>query len=130
MKTIVLCLGALAFFSVRAESRNYEIWRATIAIGAQTNVFVTTAPAYVWKIEVASGAPGSTFQIFGGTEAALKVTTSPAYDTSSSQNFYYPLSSHATGFMFTSVGASTVTAYWDYLYKSPSGQESVGLGGR
>lgn len=132
MKNIALYSTLLMLFVTKVEARSFEIWRTTIARGPRTDVQVTTAPAYVHKVEVAfgTGATNASFQIFGGTWAGNKLSTGTAYGTGTSGDFYYPLCVYPTGFMFSSVGGSTVTAFWDYLYKAPGGLESTGLSGR
>jgi len=127
MKKIVLSLLFLACLVVKSEARNFEIWRTTIIAGAWTDVQLTTAPSYIYKVEVASAQAGSTFRVNGGTWATNKYSTSPLYDTGSVQNFYYPLLHDASGYLYTTVGNSTIIVYWDYLYASPRGQESKGL---
>lgn len=127
MRKLVFALLFFMFFSVKLEARNFEVWRTTIVSGPRTNVNLTTATSYVYKIEVPTAASGSTFQMYGGTWIGGRYSTSPAYDTSSSEYYYYPLRPYASGYMFTTVGNSTVTVYWDYIYKSPLGLESIGL---
>lgn len=119
----------LFLLAPKVEARNFEIWRSTIIRGAWTNVQITTYPAYLYKIEVPTAAPGSTIQFFGGGTIDNKTSSGPIYDISNTQNFYYPLRPYTSGYMFTSVGNSTSTLYWEYLFRTPESEKSNGLTG-
>jgi len=128
-KKVVLSLFAVFCFFVKSEARNFEVWRTSITNAPVSNLSVTTASAYINKIEVLQSGYGSMFTVKGGTWIG-NISSTRTYDTSTSGKYYYPLMPYPTGFILTVVGTATVEAYWEYMFQSPKGQESKGLDNR
>lgn len=130
---LILLSAKMAHGGCFDENTNFSLYRTTIIAGAWTNALVATSPVCIAEIEVTSAVVGSSFQIFNSTWANGKQSTSAVYDTSSSLNRYEPrfilsigTTTDTDGFMFTSIGGSTIVVKWDWLYSIPVGQEAKG----
>lgn len=127
-KVLLLIAFILGGGSVHADSirTKYDNVRSTTIAGAWTHALVATGPVYLYDIDVPTGASGSHFRYFNSTWAGGITSTSTWYDTGSVLNKYDLSKILNSGFMFSTIGNSTITVKWDWFISANPGQESRG----